>query len=81
MATSGRQQSTGLKDRLFEEPQRFQFYQAVRLLEGMHAARGGVDGGTHVDSSAPTFGARERGLGAARPPPSGKKMARACPAP
>ena len=39
MATTSRRRNTGVAHRLFEDPTRFEFFQAVRLLRGMRARR------------------------------------------
>ena len=47
MATPGRHQDPGLTTRLFTEPQRFEFYQAVRLLERLAAVESSASDAPH----------------------------------
>ena len=55
MATESRRPATGLKERLFEKPARFEFFQAVRLLRKLREGEGSEIGAEDPDDEAVRF--------------------------
>jgi type VI secretion system protein ImpH len=55
MATQSRRPAAGLKERLFEKPARFEFFQAVRLLRKLRQGEGAEIGADDPDDEAIRF--------------------------